>query len=73
MAHYAEHAASDMQAVVLLHGAALNQDGRSSSLTAPNGPAQQALIRAALLTAHMPPSKVLWPLEATPTVCNTDV
>ena len=47
-----------MQVAVLLHGAALNQDGRSSSLTAPNGPAQQALIRAALQTAHMPPSKV---------------
>ena len=48
-----------MQVAVLLHGAALNQDGRSSSLTAPNGPAQQMLIRAALQTAHMPPSKVL--------------
>lgn len=48
----------DSQAAVLLHGAALNQDGRSSSLTAPNGPAQQALIRSALQTAHMPPSKV---------------
>lgn len=46
------------QAAVLLHGAALNQDGRSSSLTAPNGPAQQALIRAALQRAHMPPGKV---------------
>jgi acyl transferase domain-containing protein len=46
------------QAAVLMHGAALNQDGRSSSLTAPNGPAQQALIRAALQTAHMPPAMV---------------
>ncbi len=27
--------------LALLHGAAVNQDGRSSSLTAPNGPAQQ--------------------------------
>lgn len=27
--------------VVLLAGAAVNQDGRSSSLTAPNGPSQQ--------------------------------
>ncbi|BDA51454.1 probable phthiocerol synthesis polyketide synthase type I PpsA at C-terminar half [Coccomyxa sp. Obi] len=45
-------------AAVVLHGCALNQDGRSSSLTAPNGPAQQSLIRSALQAAHMPPSKV---------------
>ncbi len=32
----------------LLMGTAVNQDGRSSSLTAPNGPAQQAVITAAL-------------------------
>ena len=32
-------------------GSAVNQDGRSSSLTAPNGPAQQRAIRAALLSA----------------------
>jgi acyl transferase domain-containing protein len=31
-----------------LLGSAVNQDGRSSALTAPNGPAQQAVIRAAL-------------------------
>lgn len=49
---------SFLQAAVLLHGAALNQDGRSSSLTAPSGPAQQSLIRSALHAAHMPPSRV---------------
>jgi hypothetical protein len=49
-----------MQAAVVLHGTALNQDGRSSSLTAPNGPVQQSLIRTALQTAHMPPSQVTW-------------
>ena len=32
----------------LVHGSCVNQDGRSSSLTAPNGPAQQAVIRTAL-------------------------
>jgi 3-oxoacyl-(acyl-carrier-protein) synthase len=37
--------------LALILGAAVNQDGRSSSLTAPNGPAQQAAIRAALAAA----------------------
>ncbi len=43
---------------VLLLGTAVNQDGRSSSLTAPNGPAQQALIRAALQSAHLAAGKL---------------
>ena len=34
--------------LAILAGAAVNQDGRSSSLTAPNGPAQQQVIRQAL-------------------------
>ena len=34
--------------LAVLAGAAVNQDGRSSSLTAPNGPAQQQVIRQAL-------------------------
>lgn len=37
---------------VLLAGSAVNQDGRASSLTAPNGPAQQEVIRAALQSAQ---------------------
>lgn len=40
----------------LVHAVAVNQDGRSSSLTAPNGPAQQAVIRAALLESCVPPA-----------------
>ena len=36
---------------VILAGTFVNQDGRSSSLTAPNGPAQQLVIRGALAAA----------------------
>src|SRR5262249_4341306 len=35
----------------LLRGSSVNQDGRSSGLTVPNGPAQQAVIREALAAA----------------------
>jgi acyl transferase domain-containing protein len=59
--------------LALLVGAAVNQDGRSSSLTAPNGPAQQQVIREALAghtlvhtfgeppdhTSHFSPSDVV--------------
>lgn len=34
------------------------QDGRSSALTAPNGPAQQAVIRSALAGCDVQPSHV---------------
>jgi acyl transferase domain-containing protein len=40
----------------MLAGSAVNQDGRSSSLTAPNGPAQQEVIRAALADARRHPA-----------------
>lgn len=40
---------SPVPLMVTICGSAVNQDGRSSSLTAPNGPAQQEVIRAALL------------------------
>ena len=39
---------------VILRGSAVNQDGRSSSLTAPNGPAQQTVIRDALQVGAPP-------------------
>jgi acyl transferase domain-containing protein/NADPH:quinone reductase-like Zn-dependent oxidoreductase/acyl carrier protein len=41
--------------LALVAGSAVNQDGRSSSLTAPNGPAQQEVVRAALRIAQMEP------------------
>ena len=39
-------------------GAFVNQDGRSSSLTAPNGPAQQSAVRGALAAADVAPDRV---------------
>ncbi len=44
--------------LALIRGSAVNQDGRSSSLTAPNGLAQQALVRQALHVAGIHPSEV---------------
>lgn len=38
--------------LAVLSGSAVNEDGRSSSLTAPNGPAQQAVMVAALRAAE---------------------
>jgi acyl transferase domain-containing protein/acyl carrier protein len=42
----------------VIRGSAVNQDGRSSSLTAPNGPAQQAVIKKALDNAGVKPADV---------------
>jgi 3-oxoacyl-(acyl-carrier-protein) synthase/SAM-dependent methyltransferase len=39
-------------------GTAVNQDGRSAGITAPNGPAQEAVIRAALEDAQVAPASV---------------
>ena len=41
-----------------LHGSAVNQDGRSAGITAPNGPAQEAVMREALANAALEPHAV---------------
>ncbi len=44
--------------MAVIRGTAVNQDGRSSGLTVPNGPAQQAVIREALKNAQVDPADV---------------
>ena len=44
--------------LALIRGSAVNHDGHSNGLTAPHGPAQQAVIREALRRAHVEPSQV---------------
>ncbi|MBB5924552.1 acyl transferase domain-containing protein/acyl carrier protein, partial [Actinoalloteichus hoggarensis] len=46
------------EVLAVLRGSAINQDGASSRLTAPNGPAQQRVIRQALADAGLEPSDV---------------
>ncbi len=44
--------------LAVLRGSAINQDGRSSGLTAPNGTAQEAVIRDALSNARLSPKDI---------------
>ncbi|GAB7105531.1 hypothetical protein JCM4814A_38450 [Streptomyces phaeofaciens JCM 4814] len=44
--------------LAVLRGSAVNQDGATSSLSAPNGPSQQRVIRAALAAARLSPDLV---------------
>ena len=50
--------ASGDDIMAVIRGSAVNQDGRSSSLTAPNGQAQEELIREALENAQVNPSEM---------------
>ncbi|WP_293004161.1 type I polyketide synthase [Mycobacterium sp.] len=44
--------------LALVRGSAVNQDGPSSGQTVPSGPAQQAVMRAALASARLQPSDI---------------
>ncbi|MGE3806182.1 MAG: SDR family NAD(P)-dependent oxidoreductase, partial [Gemmataceae bacterium] len=46
------------QILAVIRGSAVNQDGRSGGLTVPNGPAQEAVIRAALSAAAVAPHEI---------------
>jgi acyl transferase domain-containing protein len=51
-------AASGDRILALIRGSAVNHDGRSNGLSAPNGPAQESVIRAALRDAGLEPRQV---------------
>ncbi len=55
--------AADDRILALIRGSAVNHDGRSNGLSAPNGPAQEAVIRAALSEAGLEPRQISY-LEA---------
>jgi polyketide synthase 12 len=46
------------QPIALIRGSAVNQDGASNGLSAPNGPAQERVIRQALANARLGPADV---------------
>jgi acyl transferase domain-containing protein/SAM-dependent methyltransferase len=44
--------------LAVIRGSAINQDGRSNGITAPNGAAQEMVIRAALADARVAPAEI---------------
>jgi acyl transferase domain-containing protein/acyl carrier protein len=53
-----EAVADGLPVLAVIRGTATNQDGRSAGLTVPNGPAQEAVIRAALADARLAPDDI---------------
>ncbi|MCP3751632.1 type I polyketide synthase [Pseudomonas sp. SBB6] len=51
------------QVLSVIKGCSINQDGRSQGLTAPSGPAQERVMRAALAQADIAPARIQY-LEA---------
>ncbi|MEO3755464.1 type I polyketide synthase [Streptomyces sp. B6B3] len=49
---------NDHRVLAVIRGSAVNQDGASNGLSAPNGPSQQRVIRAALANAGLAPDDV---------------
>ncbi|MFP4337533.1 MAG: beta-ketoacyl synthase N-terminal-like domain-containing protein [Halothece sp.] len=49
---------SDLHALAVIQGSAINQDGRSNGLTAPNARSQQAVIQQALANAEATPDQI---------------
>jgi 3-oxoacyl-(acyl-carrier-protein) synthase/SAM-dependent methyltransferase/acyl carrier protein len=54
----ADAARDNDRVLAKIHGTAVNQDGRSAGITAPNGPAQEAVMRAALADAGLQPGEI---------------
>jgi acyl transferase domain-containing protein len=54
----ADAIASGDNVLAVIRASAVNQDGRSSGLTVPNGVAQQALLRAAMERAKLKPHEI---------------
>jgi acyl transferase domain-containing protein/SAM-dependent methyltransferase/acyl carrier protein len=55
---FADAVANNDRVLGIIRGTAANQDGRSGGLTVPNGPAQQAVVRAALADGQVRPEEI---------------
>jgi acyl transferase domain-containing protein/NAD(P)-dependent dehydrogenase (short-subunit alcohol dehydrogenase family) len=54
----ADALAAGDRVLAVIRGSAVNHDGRSNGLSAPNGPAQEAVLRAALADAGLAPADI---------------